>query len=211
MAYTLDDIYNKLDELESLLESLKQFDYEALNIKNIGNVVTDKDGNPLKVNYAKNATTIEGKSYDEFLADMQAFFTPLIDEIKTTLLKQNNEKPLGASYIKDWTQLEIDQSKDLQLVSLDTLEFIPSYLIILIKVNECVDKNGGSNGTITQIPPIGVSIDGLPFTDKDITKLKNYSGWWLEDNQIKVFLKKADFPQWIGKCNSLTYKILAWR
>ena len=211
MAYTLDDIYNKLDELESLLESLKQFDYEAKNIKNIGNVVTDKDGNPLKVSYAKNATTINGKTYDEFLNDMQNFFKPLIDEIKTTLEKQNNEKPLGASYIKDWTPLKIDQTKELQLITLDTLEFTPSYLEILVKVDECADKNGGSNGTITQLPPIGVSIDGLPFTKDNVDKLKNYSAWWIEDGEIKAYFKKADFPQWIGKCNSISYKILAWR
>ena len=211
MAYTLDDIYNKLNELESLLESLKQFDYEAINIKNVGNVVTDKNGNPLKVNYAKNATTIEGKTYNEFVSDMKAFFTPLIDEIKTTLQKQNDQKPLGASYIKDCTQLELDQTQELQQIVLDTLDFVPSYLEILVKVDECTDKNGGSNGTITQIPPIGVSIDGLPFTNDNVSKLKNYSGWWIEDNQIKAYFKKADFPQWIGGCNSMQYKILAWR
>jgi chaperonin cofactor prefoldin len=210
MAYNLDDIYNKIDELENKINSLSKFDYEAKNIKNVGNVVVDNQGNPLKVNYAKNTSTIEGKTYDEFLKEMQDFIKPLIEDIKTNLKKQNDEKPLGASYIKDWSELKIDKTKDLQTLALDTLDFTPSFLEILVKVDMCTEKNGGSNKTITQIPPIGISIDGMPFSE-DGKNLKNYSAWWVEDNQIKAYFKKADFPQWIGGCSKILYKILAWR
>lgn len=210
MAVTLDDIYNKLNELENKLEILKEFDYEAINIKNVGNVVMDANNNPLTVSYAKNATTIEGKTYQEFLKDMQNYFNPIIDNIKKTLEEQNQNKPISASYIKDWSPLNIDNTKDLQEVTLDNLDFIPSYIEILVKLEQCSEKNGGSNGTITQIPPIGISIDGLPYT-QDPTKLKNYSGWWIEGTSIKAYFKKANFPQWIGNCNSILYKIYAWR
>lgn len=208
---TLDDIYAKLEELQNKLSELKNFDYEAINIKNTGNLVVDKDGNPLKVNYAKNSSTINNKTYDEFVSEMKSYLKPLVDDIKVQLEKQNSEKPVGANYIKDWTQLEIDQSQDLQIITLDTLEFVPNYLEILVQVDDCQNKNGGSNGTITQIPPIGISIDGIPFTKSDNSKLKNYSGWWIENNQIKAYFKKANFPQWVGNCQTLKYKIYAWR
>ena len=208
---TLDDIYAKLEELQNKLSELKNFDYEALNIKNTGNLVVDKDGNPLKVNYAKNSSTINNKTYEEFVSEMKSYLKPLVDDIKVQLEKQNSEKPVGANYIKDWTKLEIDQSQDLQIIALDTLEFTPNYLEILVQVDDCQNKNGGSNGTITQIPPIGISIDGIPFTKTDNSKLKNYSGWWVENNQIKAYFKKANFPQWVGNCQTLKYKIYAWR
>ena len=206
----ISNILSKLEELNTKLDALKNFDYEAKNIKNVGNVVMDFNNNPLKVNYAKNATTINNKTYDEFTAEIKAYLAPLVKDIKETLLKENNEKTLSASYIKDWTDLEIDKTKNIQVIAIDTLDFIPSYLEILVKVNECSEKNGGSNNTFTQIPPIGVSIDGIPFST-DISKVKNFSGWWIEDNQIKVFFKKTDFPQWVGKCNSMKFKIMAWR
>ena len=211
MAYSLDDIYNKLDELYNKLDILKQFDYEAKNIKNVGNIVVDNEGNPLKVNYAKNAQTLEGKSYDEFLQDIKNYLNPIIDDIKATLKKQEAEKPLGANYMKDWTDLEIDQSKDFEIYSLDTLSFTPSYLEVLVKLDECTEKNGGTNGIITQIPPVGISIDGLPVSKNNYTQLKNYSAWWVEDNQVKIYLRKVDFPQWVGQCKKIKYKILAWR
>jgi hypothetical protein len=211
MSYTLDDIYQKLDELEKKVDQLKKFDYEAKNIKNMGNVVTDYQGNPLKVFYAKNAQTIDNKSYDDFINDMKKFFNPIIEDIKKMIKKQNEEKPLEANYIKDWTDLKIDQTKEFEIYSLDTLAFTPSYLEILVKLDGCSEKNGGTNGIITQIPPVGISIDGLPISKNNYQKIKNYSGWWAEDNQIKIYIRKADFPQWVGKCKKIKYKILAWR
>jgi len=211
MAYTLDDIYTKLNELDNKLKLLKEFDYEAKNLKNVGNIVVDNNNNPLSVYYAKNANTIQGKTYDEFLTDIKNYLTPLVEDIKNLLKKQNDARPLSASYIKDWDDLEIDKSKNIEIYTLDTLEFTPSYIEILFKVEECSDKNGGTNGIITQIPPIGVSIDGIPFSYDNYDKVKNYSGYWIEDNQVKTFLKKADFPQWIGNCQKIKFKILAWR
>ena len=49
------------------------------------------------------------------------------------------------------------------------------------------------------------------FSKNNYQKIKNYSGWWAEDNQIKIYIRKADFPQWVGQCRKIKYKILAWR
>jgi len=208
---TIDDIYTKLDELSKKLDDLSLIDYESKNLKNVGNVVVDNDGNPLSVNYAKNSSLLSGKTYDEFLAEMKDYFKPVIESIKKDIKEQNDKKPLSASYIKEWTDIpNLDISKDLYIGAIDSLDFEPSYIEVLVKVDECIDKNGGSNKSLTQIPPIGISIDGLPFSE-NINNLKNYSGWWIEDNQVKIYLKKANFPQWIGKCAKMKFKIIAWR
>jgi len=208
---TIDDIYNKLEELNQKLDDLKKFDYYAKNIKNEGNFIVDNEGNPLKVKYAENAKTINGKTYDVFFQDMKKFFQSTINDIKVMIKKEIEKRPIDANYIKDWTDLKINPDKDIQTITLDTIDFIPNYLEILVKVDKCYDKNGGSNGIITQIPGIGISADGIPFDLSNPDNVLNYSGWWYEGGEIKIFVKKADFSQWIGKCKSIQYKILAWR
>ena len=207
---TIDDLISKIDELENLIKNFQKIDFNSLNIKNVGNVVVDNNNNPLRVFYAKNAKTINNKTYDEFVNDIKDYLSPIIDDLKSEILKQNKNAELYSSYKKDWSKLNLDNTKNVEIISLGTLDFEPSYLEIFVKLNSCSDKNGGSNGIITQIPPIGISLDGLPFSN-DISKLENYSGWWIEDGNIKVFLKKADFIQWIGSCKDIQYKILAWR
>ena len=132
---------------------------------------------------------------------LSVFITPWI---KPTLIQSTTN-------LVCFTITIFNKSKNIEIYTLDTLEFTPSYIEILFKVEECSDKNGGTNGIITQIPPIGVSIDGIPFSYDNYDKVKNYSGYWIEDNQVKIFLKKADFPQWIGNCQKIKFKILAWR
>jgi len=205
----LQDIYDKLNDIETLLNNLDSIDYEAKNIKNVGNVVTDNDGNTLSVYYAKNASTIGGNTYEDFLQSMKDYMAPLIDDIKDSILDANDKKPLSASQIIDWKQLEYDNSLDFWYGTLATLDYTPSYVEILVKLEECSQKNGGDNGLITQIPPVGISINGFPLNkDGDVV---NYSGWWIENNQIKLFLKKTDKEQWLGNCDKISYKILIWR
>jgi hypothetical protein len=208
---TIDDIYSKLSDLEDLIGTLSQIDYESKNIKNLGNTIVTNDNIDLKVSYARNSSLINNKTYDEFMSSMQDYLNPLIDDIKQTLIDANNNKPLSATKIKDWTVLEVDSSKIIDTFVLDSLDYTPSVVDVLVKLNSCSEKNGGDNGIIVKIPPIGVSIDGLPFDFETPKNNKNYSGWWVEDGQIKIFMRKADFPQWLGKCTELTYKLFIWR
>jgi len=205
----IQDIYNKLEDIENSLNNLKEFDYAARNIKNVGNIVTDNDGNRLSVYYAKNASMIDGHSYEEFLQSMKDYMSPLIDDIKKSILEANEKKPLSASEIIEWKQLEYDNSKDFWYGTLATLNYTPSYLEILVKLDECAQKNGGDNGLITQIPPVGISLNGFPLNKNGV--VTNFSGWWIENNQIKIFLKKTDKEQWLGKCDKISFKILIWR
>jgi len=208
---TLDDIYAKLEELEKHIDSLKKIDYESKNLKNVGNVVVDNKNNPLKVYYSENAKTIQGKTYEKFKQEIIDYIEPLIEEIKKSLENQNKNKYLGSSFKKDWSDLLLDQTKDADIMRLATMNFIPSYVEIFVKLEQCADKNGGTEGIITKIPPVGASLDGLPFSIEDYNKLPDYSGWWYENGEIKAYFKKADFKQWLGKCGKMKYKVLAWR
>jgi len=41
---------------------------------------------------------------------------------------------------------------------------------------------------IVNIPPLGASIDGLPFFEDKIPDEANTSGWWIEGNSVKFFV-----------------------
>jgi len=211
MSKSIDDIYSKLSDIEDLIKTLELIDYKAKDIKNLGNTIVTNDNKDLKVSYARNSSLINNKTYKEFVDEMQDFFNPVIKDLKQALITENEKKPLTASKIKDWTPLEVDASKEMNTLVLDSLDFTPTAVDILVKLEKCKDKNGGDNGIVVKIPPIGISLDGLPFDSKSPSNNKNYSGWWVEDGQIKIFLRKAGFPQWVGNCSKMKYKLHIWR
>jgi len=206
----LDTIENKISEIEDILESLKQFDYISKNLINKNGYVKNLKDEDLKVEFANNALKINDKTYEEFVQHIKLFFGDYMETLKKDIKKMNEKRPLGTSFTQDWKPLEIDK-KDFWYGMIADVGFKPSYYTVSFKLEECKEKNGGTNGIIVDVPSIGPSSDGLPINFNDPNSVKNYSGHWFENNKIMLYLKAGPNSPWVGSCGKMLYRIKAWR